>query len=511
MTADQVTDRHEVRWNLVLQYSGLGLMVVQGIVLVPLYLRFVGAVEFGLWLVASGVATWITIVDPGVSGLFQQRVSRALGSDQPARVRLLVRQGLRLTSILVASMIGVGAIAAPWLLQVVDSRGLVPSATGAWMIFLAVIGVAAGMAASFTTSVGVALRNTRQHTIVGLLASVLSIATTVALLFADMGVLALAIGMLVRGAGEAGVGYVLVCRELAALPTTSTVCSSENGAGFEIGMLKWSSLEKLVGTVAATADLFLVGRFLDGGTVTSYAIMRRPVDMLSTLLMRSSGALIPTVTYLDGKQADADLHDLVVGACSRIVWLLSLACLGAVVFLELLVGLWVGPQHYMGVQIAAVLVVGLAIQVFAGAFANFLWASGAAQVFLKLNTLLSALSVIGMVAGIHFGGVVGLLLGALLPKMLLGVWLLPKLALTALRIDRAGRMAIWRESAQAMAAFVVGLLIFLALKGTRSTAFLNGLGAMVGAVTALGLLSALARRDLRRAIAWWPRKNPSRR
>ncbi len=511
MTPDQATDRHEVRWNLVLQYSGLGLMVVQGIVLVPLYLRFVGAVEFGLWLVAGGVATWIAIVDPGVSGLFQQRVSRALGSDQPARVRLLVRQGLRLTSILGALMVGAGAIAAPWLLRVVDSRGLMPSATGSWMIFLAVLGVAAGMVASFATSVGVALRNARQHTIVSLVASVLSIITTVALLFADIGVLALAIGVLVRGAVEAGIGYVLVCRELASLPTPSAEVASENGAGFEIGMLKWSSLEKLVGTVAATADLFLVGRCFDGATVTSYAIMRRPVDMLSTLLLRSSGALIPTVTYLDGKQADADLCELIVGACSRIVWLLSVACLGAVVFLEPLVGLWVGPQHYLGAQITAVLVVGLAIQVFAGAFANFLWASGAAQVFLKLNTLLSAMSVIGMIAGIYFGGVVGLLLGALLPKMLLGIWLLPKLALTALRISRAGRMVIWRESAHAMAAFAVGLIVFLALKGTRSTAFLNGLGAIVGAVTALGILSSLARRDLSRAIAWWPRKNPDQR
>ena len=71
-------DRREVLWNLVLQYSTVALMLIQGVVLIPVYLRFLGSAEFGVWLVTSGVATWLSIVDPGLSTLIQQRISFAL-------------------------------------------------------------------------------------------------------------------------------------------------------------------------------------------------------------------------------------------------------------------------------------------------------------------------------------------------------------------------------------------------------------------------------------------------
>ena len=248
MTADQITDRREVIWNLVLQYSGIGFMVVQGIVLVPVYLRFVGSAEFGVWLVANSVATWIAIIDPGISALMQQRVSRALGSARPAHAARLAWRGLRLNAALAALMIVAGAGAASWLAGLIDPGVAVPVRTGGWLVFLSVAGVAAGLMANALTVLGVALRDARSHTIVALASAVAGLAATLGGLALGWGVLALAAGKFMRLDGHhlaaVAVGVVLVAKaHVALIDTQQTVVGDGDAMGVTAQIV-----EDLVGT-----------------------------------------------------------------------------------------------------------------------------------------------------------------------------------------------------------------------------------------------------------------------
>lgn len=472
-------------------------MVVQGVVLVPVFLPRIGSAEFGVWLVASGVASWITLIDPGITTLMQQRVSRALGGVSGHAARL-ARRGLGLNAILTTAMLAVGAMAAGWLARVVDPGSMIAARTGWWLVFLSVAGMALTLMAHALTSLGVSLRAARAHTIVALVSALLGLAVTLAGLALSWGVLALPIGMVARGAIQSVAAYALVRPKLAAEESGAGAEAAETDSDYGAGVLAWSALEKLAGTLVMTADLFLIGRVFDSAMVTSYALTRRPVDMLAVLLLRSSGALIPTLSYLAGKRADAELSALVLNSGARIFWLLALACLGTVLFLEPIVGLWVGRQHYLGETIGALLALTLAVQVFSGAFLNFMWAGVAPQVFLKLNTLHNVLIAVGLIVGLYWGGVLGLLLGALVPRVLFGLLLAPKIALDALRIAPATRCELWREAAHAGMALGVGLAAFFALRRVGSGSWINGVVALGAAGATLLAISGRLRADLAR-------------
>jgi O-antigen/teichoic acid export membrane protein len=501
LSATITTDRREVFWNLVLQYSSLGFMLVQGVVLVPVFLPRIGSAEFGVWLVASGVASWVAIIDPGITSLMQQRVSRALGAHVAGRAERLARRGLLLNAALTTIMLVAGAVTAGWLARVIDPGAKVAARTGWWLVFLSVAGVALALLANALTSLGVSLRAARVHTMVTLASAVLGLGVTLGGLALGWGVLALPIGLAARVAVQSVVAYALVWPKLRETGPEPDVEAAETDSGYSAGLLGWSALEKLAGTLAMTADVFLIGRIFDSVTVTSYVLTRRPVDVLAVLLLRSSGALIPTLSYLAGKRADTELSALVVSSGARIAWLLGLAALGTVVFLGPIVALWVGPQHYLGDGIGAMLAATLMVQVFAGAFLNFMWAGVAPQDFLRLSTALNVLIVFGVLVGVAWGGVSGLLLGSLIPRVMIGLWLAPRLALAALRIAPAARAELWRETANALVALGAGLATFIGLQRFWPGPVLNGLAALLAGGISLVALSGRLRGDLGRLRA----------
>lgn len=448
----------QVAWNLVLQYSGISILLIQGVVLIPVYLRFLGGAEFGVWLITNGVTAWISIIDPGISALVQQRMSLALGGGNPGKAVQLARRGLRLNAALAGAVLLVGLLSSHWILRAVDPRRELLPTTGWWLIFLTVAGVAANMVATFTTTMGIAFRQARPHTLVWLGCAIASLVATVAMLWLGVGVIALPLGMLVRSVLQAALSFALLWPSMVALRRDSPVLAADLVGEVDFRLLGWSSLEKFAGTLAMSADMILIGRYFDSTMVTSYALTKRPVDMLATLFQRPIAAMTPTITYLVGSQATDELSVLVARSCVRTLWILGLACVGTALFLEPIINVWVGPAHFLGADGRNILVLGLATGVFAGWFSNLYWASGATLGFYRLNSLVSLLMIIGMGAGLYWHGVLGLMIGVIAPRLLLAAWIFPRLALRALRVAGIWRMAIWRELLTVTAAFGISML-----------------------------------------------------
>ena len=114
-----------------------------------------------------------------------------------------------------------------------------------------------------------------------------------------------------------------------------------------------------------------------------------------------------------------------------------------------------------------------------------------------MNSLLSVLSVAGILGGLHFYGVTGLLVGALLPRLLLATWMFPRLALRALRVEAEARGAIWREGAKVALALLVGGSVAFGAQHLAFSAWWPGLAGIAGYGTALFLISGALQREVR--------------
>ncbi len=86
--------RRSMGVNLVFHYVGIGVALLQGIVLVPIYLRYLPLDLYGAWLAIGNVLGWLELVDPGLGSLLQQRVASTLGRAEHNRLPIVVGTGL---------------------------------------------------------------------------------------------------------------------------------------------------------------------------------------------------------------------------------------------------------------------------------------------------------------------------------------------------------------------------------------------------------------------------------
>ena len=210
----------------------------------------------------------------------------------------------------------------------------------------------------------------------------------------------------------------------------------------------------------------------------------------------------PTVSFLAGRGESGRLGEVVAQAGRRLLWLLGGAVVGTLFLLQPLVGIWVGPAHYLGEHAAVILALLLGASVFSGLFANLYWASGATTNFCRVNSGLSMLTIVGMLAGLQFYGVTGLMLGALLPRLLLATWLFPWLAVKALRMGREARRSLWREGAAVAVALLFGAGVALGAQQVVTTSmWWAGFGGLIAYATALIFTSGALQREIQALAA----------
>lgn len=503
MLSNAKVGRREVIWNVVLQYSSVALMLIQGVALIPIYLGFLGSAKFGVWLITSGIATWLSIIDPGVSTLIQQRMSFSLGQGKTGEAVALARQGLRITLVLASSMVLFALFTAKGMHTFIDPSFTLSAKEGWWLLFLTVCGVAVGLVATCLTAFGVAMCDARAHTILMVGSAVAGIVSTLSLLALGAGPLALPIGMLVRAALHVGLASQRLGRFFAGTQATENPAV---GVGWRV--LGWSAVEKLSGTLAMSADLVIIGR-LEGSTgVTTYALTKRPVDMLISLFQRPVVAISPSITYLVGGGNEARLREFVAAACGRITWLLGFAAIGTATMLETVVYLWVGEGHFLGIGSAEILSATLVVNVVTSLFANLYWASGHAEGFYRINSALSVLVVAGMLVGGWAYGPKGVLIGATLPRLLFSVWVFPLLAWRVLRLGASAGREVGKEIAKMLLALAFGLAISWSLRSaSANSAFWCGVFGVVG----YGLVLLVISRRFRNDVIALARQNSTKR
>ena len=67
-------------WNLFFHYVAIGMMFLNGVVLVPLYLARIPLETYGYWMATGNILAWLSLVDPGFSAIIHQREATSYGA-----------------------------------------------------------------------------------------------------------------------------------------------------------------------------------------------------------------------------------------------------------------------------------------------------------------------------------------------------------------------------------------------------------------------------------------------
>ena len=336
-------------------YANLLLLTVQGLVLVPVYLRYLGAETYGAWMASGDLLGWLAVLDLGIAGISAQRMAAAHGRGDARGVGEYFGTGLVVKAALVALLTALAVLAAPWVPGWVRLTG--PAAADLSACF-AVAGLATGLGL-LGNLVGALALGTQRMVFVNLavfLSGAVGIVATLALLVAEWGLWALALGMLARGGvmllAVGGHAIYVLRQDLRVRARVRWRVVKDFAALSPITVLT------MVGNAAAArSDAVLIALFYGPRTVTVYVLTRRAADMLSLFLARIGAAVHPGFAHLVGG-GDHARAAIVLSQVWRVYLWSAVPSVALYVALNrTFVSLWVGPGQFAGQTVT--LLVGL--------------------------------------------------------------------------------------------------------------------------------------------------------
>ena len=103
-------DKKVLRWNFVFQYGWVLTNVFNSILLLPLYVKNIDSSTLGIWLATNSVLSWMTLVDPGVGEVLQQRIAELRGSKAFTEIGNMIGSGFIASAIILLISVIVGLI-----------------------------------------------------------------------------------------------------------------------------------------------------------------------------------------------------------------------------------------------------------------------------------------------------------------------------------------------------------------------------------------------------------------
>src|ERR1700748_976255 len=102
-------DKKVLKWNYVFQYGYVITNIVNAIILLPFYLKRIDASTLGIWLATGNILAWMTLIDPGIGEVLQQKIAELKGKELKDQIEKTIGSGLIASAIiLLLSIISTG-------------------------------------------------------------------------------------------------------------------------------------------------------------------------------------------------------------------------------------------------------------------------------------------------------------------------------------------------------------------------------------------------------------------
>jgi len=422
-------NRRVLGWNFVFQYGFVLTNIFNSMILLPLYLRNIAQDTLGLWLATGNILAWMTLADPGVGDVLQQKIAELRGGSSTDQVGRTIGSGLVASCIvfLIALTAGfifysaAGIVVAKDLHQYPDLREallITVVATGFSLLSFSMSGINQG------------LHNSAQVAVAALLANVLFLVVNIVLLLLGYGVISIALSNLVRAVFINVYNMVTMYKWLRRERIT-VLFERSHFRGF-IAIFSFTSVSRIVSGISGTIDNIILARYVSPATITLFEINKRPVKMTQSLIGRHSVALMPAISHARGMKADGDIKGFIGGQFKLYSYAALFAALVFCLAYRYLISAWTGAGQFAGEEITLLLVANFFFYLIGYFMSNMGYALGD----IKRNSLVNIIRGLLLVAAIFpvasLYGVPGVLLATL------GVTLLTDFCYFTYRLYRLG-------------------------------------------------------------------------
>jgi O-antigen/teichoic acid export membrane protein len=470
--------------GITLGYASQVLTTLTGLWLTPFLLRHIGQRDYGLWLVGTQLMFYLALMDLGVVALLPRETALATGraarseenSDESAEVARVVGHSARIV-LWQMPFVMLAAIVA-WLMMPADWAGL------RYPIGLVLISFVLAFPLRIFGAVLHGLQDLSFLGRAGIAAYVASTALTIGLVFAGLGLYALAVGWATMQIINGSAGYYrlrthfpgMLPRRLPELPWTAFRRRFTQGF--------WVSANQVAQVLLFGTDILIIGKLFGPAAVVPYVCTGKLVSVLTNqpqMLMQSAG---PALSQMRTGESRERLSRVCI-ALGQAMLMLS----GAVVCVVLavnqgFVGRWVGVSQYGGFWLTILLLLSMLLRHWNLTVGYTLFCFGHERRLCLTALLDGILSVGAVVLLVWLYGLVGAPLG-----MIVGVCIVSLPANLSALAQESG-MTLWKLVQPLSAWFVRFVLLGSSIAALARIWIPNTVGLLILTATLVALAYA---------------------
>ena len=408
--------------------------MARGFILVPLYLHYLGAEIYGIWLATGNILAWLGLVDPGVGGIFQQQAAKALGENNNKKIGHIIWTSLMLSMAIVAIVLLLGLAIVPWLGQIlpVPSENLPQLKLAfSWMV----LGNALMLASFATNGVLLGLHNTASAGIISTLGSLVNFTVIIIAFIHGFGLVSFGIGVCTHGI-VANVGNLIILLSYKHKVRNVKITASYKYLK-EIGKLfSFTSFSKISSTISRNLDKFVIAKFISPESAVMLGVTQKAMELSSTMLQRVGPAFLPSLSHLFGENKANKYNGIIKSLVYIHIALLIIIFGGYISLNERFVILWVGKEYFGGQTLTILFAASFSVLTINSAFSYFVMSMEKIKEAAKINFLDSFLRVVLLLIfislgfGIYSPAIATILAGIFSSFLLLGRILVNELLIT---------------------------------------------------------------------------------
>lgn len=395
-----------LKWNFIFQYGYVITNIINSIILLPFYLHKIDASTLGVWLATGNILAWMTLIDPGVGDVLQQKIGELRGRNESAEIGKTIGSGLMSAGgILLLSVIA--GFVFYFLIGAIINKDVTRYPHLQIALLLTIVATGMSLVSFAMSGINQGMQNASPVAISSITANVLFLIVNLLLLYLGFGVIAIAFANLCRAVYINIFNYTA----LKLLLRRERIRIEFVRGHFKrfIRIFSFTSLASIIGGFSASMDTIVLARFIAPWMITIFEINKRPVQLTQSMIGRHSVALMPVVSHAAGR---GDREGIITLINKQLKFYTYAALLVVMIFCfeyRDLITAWTGKGKFAGNTILYLLVANFFIWLVGYFMSNMGYALGD----IKMNSMVNILKGLGIgvmyyVLGKNYG-IVGVL------------------------------------------------------------------------------------------------------
>jgi O-antigen/teichoic acid export membrane protein len=421
------------KWNIFFHYYSIGFSIVWGVLLVPLYLKYIPLHIYGAWLATGNVVAWLTVVDPGISDVLRQKVGKAYGERALDELNDLLCSGTLLSLFISLVILITAFIMSNYILGFIKIQDINNVAIIKNAFLLAAIGSSLMIFSYGFTSFNIGLLSSVGIGVVFVVATISSLIINFALLLKGYGLYSIPISLIFRA-------VILIIGNLLYIIWRYAKESlqyrfSLNGM-FELAKLSsYNFLGRIGSVMVSNVDALLVARYIGAEAAPVLVLTKKGPELSRMFVERPPIAMLPAITHAWGSNEFDKVRENTLRLFKFLLWMMGLIFSGFMVLNASFVSLWVGEKLYAGDTINTIICISLPLLIVVSVFSNILFSLGYIKETSKTNFIQSIITIVALFIGVKFFGLLGLVLAQMISFLFYSVWYFPMKTIQVIKYD----------------------------------------------------------------------------